>query len=254
MPVSIRGIRALVIIAFCALLVFESTAAAAEPPPKKGARPPAGQIRPTGKKKARRPAAKKPSAGAEAEQSEDTASSQPTTEDGGETIAIVLSRLARTRRSELSDRDIALKAGLEFVRAVGRADGQKAAGLLEVTGYQTIRIDDEVADEPGPRVAPQTLAADVSARRPATFETLPADCVELLAAKSARSAFPAVADWMLPTDWALILKPAPGRPDWVHREACLVIRVRGSRPTIQGGTALELLAGTALPEPTEPKP
>lgn len=247
-----RRICLLATLVLCALIAAEATAAPKELAPKKDAHPPAGQVR-SGKKKGRRGSkkrAEKPSA-----EQEDTAASQPAeTDDGHETIAIVLSRLARTRRAKLSDRDIALKTGLEFVRALGRADGQKAAGLLEVTGYQTMPASGELPDEPGPRIGPEAFAADVTARKPAPFETLPADCVDAVGVKSLRPAFPAVAAWMLPSDWAVILKPVADRPEWVQQEACLVIRVRANKPTIQGGTALDAALGTAPAESPAAQP
>lgn len=250
-----RPIRLAVTLLFCALLVGEAIAAPKEPAAKKGGRPAAGQIRPGSKKKARRPSSRRPTETPTAAQPEDTATSQPAhTADGRETIAIVLSRLARTRRSDMSDQDIALKAGLDFVRALGRADGPKASGLLEVTGYQIIPGSDELPDEPGPRISPEAFAAGVAAGKPAPFETLPADCVEAVPAKALPPSFPAVAAWMLSTDWAIVLKPAPDRPDWVHREACLIIRVRANKPTIQGGTALEFLPDSHSPEPAEANP
>jgi hypothetical protein len=239
----------------CVLLGGEAVAAANVPAPNKGARPPAGQVLPGGKKKSRRPSSKKPTESPQTEQPVETTTSQPAeTADGRETIALVLSRLARTRRADMSDRDIALKAVLEFVRALGRADGQKASGLLEVTGYQIIPGVEELPDEPGPRISPEAFGAAVAARQPAPLETLPADCVEPVPAKSLRDSFPVVSAWMLPTDWAILLKPVPDRPDWVHDEACLVIRVRANKPTIQGGTALDTLLRTAPPESAEGKP
>jgi hypothetical protein len=239
---------------FCALLCAEGLAAG-KPAPNKASRPHAGDVRPAGRKKARRPASTKPTEPAETNQSGEATATQPSqAADDRQTVAIVLSRLGRTRRSQMSDRDVALKAALEFVRALGRADGQKAAGLLEVTGYQILPSGGEPPEEPGPRISPEAFATDVAARKPASFETLPADCFEAVRAKSLRPTFPVVAAWMLPADWAVILKPAPGRADWLQREACLVVRVRADKPTIQGGTALGALLGPLPREAGDSRP
>jgi hypothetical protein len=158
---------------FCALLCAEGLAAG-KPAPNKASRPHAGDVRPAGRKKARRPASTKPTEPAETTQSGEATATQPSqAADDRQTVAIVLSRLGRTRRSQMSDRDVALKAALEFVRALGRADGQKAAGLLEVTGYQILPSGGEPPEEPGPRISPEAFATDVAARKPASFETLP---------------------------------------------------------------------------------
>ncbi|RMF84343.1 MAG: hypothetical protein D6744_03270 [Planctomycetota bacterium] len=65
--------------------------------------------------------------------------------------------------------------------------------------------------------------------------------------------FPAVAAWMLPRDYALVVEPAgAGVHDWVTRRACLVIRVRGRRATIVGGNLIEVLLAAERPSETAP--
>lgn len=234
-------IRLALMLLFCVLLAGEGAAAPGDFAQKKGNRPPSGQIRRGGKKKPRRSKPKKPAQKPDKDESEseEAATSQPAEpEDGPESVATVLRRLGRMRRGEMSERDIALKAGLEFVRALCRADGEKASALLEVTGYQVIP-GDGLGDEPGPRITPEAFAAALAAGRAAAFETLPAECVEAAPPEALREKFPGISTWMLPTDWGIVLKPVAERNDWVQREACLVVRLRARKPTVQGGTALE---------------
>jgi hypothetical protein len=107
--------------------------------------------------------------------------------------------------------------------------------------------------------------------RPAS--DVPMAAVSLLRRHELVAIFPAVAQWMLPDDFAFVATPLtaeytgressttppkstaapsesqPGTPaglsgevsGWVTRPACLVIRVRGARATIQGGNWFEAL-------------
>ncbi len=235
---------------FCAIFVIATGPA----PLALAGRTPAGETRPQTKKKSDRKSGKKRPPAA-TEQSDNVTTSQPAdAADGSESVAAALGRLAHIRRSKMTDRDIALQTGLEFVRSLGRADGQKAAGLLEAIGYQTVPTASELPEEPGPPMPREAFATEVAGRKPAPFDTLPASCIELKDRKAARLAFPTIGTWMLPSDWAVVLNPVAERPDWVRRPACIVIRVRAGKPTIQGGDVLTAFSADAADAADSAKP
>ena len=64
----------------------------------------------------------------------------------------------------------------------------------------------------------------------------------MLTRRQTSERFKAVAEWMLPDDFALLIHPPdPLVAGWVRRECVLVIRVRGTRATIVGGNLIEVL-------------
>ena len=47
---------------------------------------------------------------------------------------------------------------------------------------------------------------------------------------------------MLPDDRAVVFTPVDGpNGDWISRPGCLVVRLRGTRPTVMGGNLLACL-------------
>jgi hypothetical protein len=159
----------------------------------------------------------------------------------GETVAEALRRLGRARALDLSAQDIALRAVLEFTQALGRPDGVRAAGLVEAAGYQSLPFEGELPGRPAKPISRQTLQLAVGQLPPAKFQQLPVSAFEVRDRAGIRDLFPAVAQWMLPTDWAVLVRPVAGFENWVRREACVVVRLRARKPVIMGGNLLEAL-------------
>jgi len=159
----------------------------------------------------------------------------------GETVAEALRRLGRTRASELSAQEIALRAVLEFTQALGRPDGVRAAGLVEAAGYQALPLEGELPERPVKPISRQALQLAIGQLRTGKLQQLPVAAFEVRDRAGIRDLFPAVAQWMLPTDWAVLVRPVAGFENWVQREACLVVRLRARKPVIMGGNLLEVL-------------
>ncbi len=165
-----------------------------------------------------------------------------------ETIAEFVRRTERSRTAPKSDAERARVAALQFLAAVARADGEAAAARLDVVGYQPLPLSGGL---PNPPVRPQTIA---EFKR--WLETQPArpwgawraiDFVVKPRSEMAESHAPA-AQWMLPEDFALIYQPDENHPPAAGAAAtipidldagCLVVRVRGPKATIIGGSWFE---------------
>ncbi len=160
------------------------------------------------------------------------------------TLGAELVRLLRTARNELSERDVAQRGALEWLRAVAQPDADRAVALVDAAGYQALPSAGPLPDQPERPVALEALKAGVVARPAAHWLELPAACCEVVDAKAGAARFAAAATWMLPSDWLVVLHPVSDRPDWLARDACIVVRVRGDKPWIMGGTFLEELGLT----------
>ncbi len=222
------------------------------------------------------------------------AQDQPASQPGGETIAVARQRLMRLKPDERTRDETARLAALDFLVALGEANGPWAAARVDATGYQPLPLAGELPERPARPTPRGTIAKDTPARQksgggkargrpqPPAREPLdvavdksasetssagretvsqrisarpkielagwPAECVIVADRQTVRSAFPAVARWMLPLeDVAVLIRPPPGPPvpGWLTQEACLVVRLRGDRATIVGGNLLEALGGAA---------
>jgi hypothetical protein len=167
----------------------------------------------------------------------DPAATQPTPD---ETVAQALTRLS-DRRWRPDDRDVALRCTLQLCIALGGGDPQRAAGLLDVVGYQPLPLDGELPDEPGKPLNAGAFASQLENRPRFDASSLPAVGFSSLNAREVAGAFPAVARWMLPEDYAVVIEPAGSSGAWVQRRCCVVVRVRGSKPIIVGGNLLQAL-------------
>ena len=175
--------------------------------------------------------------------------SQPSTQPGTpETIATARQRLARIAPAKRSHQEWALLTALDFALAVGNADGHRAARLVDQVGYQPLPFEGDLPEKPLRPLPPTTIEKSISARLKLDVGPFDADCLELISTPTLQPAFPAIATWMLPQeDFAVLCRPAGAdqKPDWLQRDACLVIRVRGEHATIVGGNVLEALAAAA---------
>jgi hypothetical protein len=129
-----------------------------------------------------------------------------------------------------------------------KASGGKAR---ERTPPPTREPRDEDVDKPrseAPAAGRETMSARVSAQPKIELAGWPAECVIVADRRTVRTAFPAVARWMLPLeDIAILIRPPPGPPvpGGLTREVCLVVRLRGDRATIVGGNLFEALGNVA---------
>lgn len=171
----------------------------------------------------------------------------PTTTQAAETVALTRQRLSRIPLKERTDKDRALLAGLDFVLALGKSDGRRAAILIDAVGYQPLPVEGELPEKPEKPIPPSEIHKLVAGRPMVNVADRPSDEIKVVDAGALRTEFPAVATWMLPQDWAVVFRAASdghaGR--WITRDACIVVRIRADRPTILGGNLLEVLAAAA---------
>lgn len=181
--------------------------------------------------------------------------SEPAVPAGSETVAQARRRLARIRPEKRTSDDHALLTALDFSLAIGQADGRRAAGLLEAVGYQPLPLDGDLPEPPPKPVPNSDVEKTVAARRPMKVEDLPIAQIEVYTRKRLRPLFPAVANWMLAQDRAVVFRPAGDPPlaNWVATEACLVVRIRADKATIAGGNLLQVLGADAELAPPDGK-
>lgn len=159
----------------------------------------------------------------------------------GETVAYTLRRFQRIGIKQLKSSEIALLAGLQFCSAVAACDGARAADMLDATGYQQMPMTGPLPNPPPRPIAPLDFRESFKARSPVNLDNTLLDRFTLVRRAGMVSAFPSVAQWMLPDDHGLVIDPDPMTPGWVTRRCCLVIRVRARRPCIMAGNMVEAL-------------
>ena len=181
--------------------------------------------------------------------------SAPAVPPGSETVAQARRRLSRIRPDKRTSDDHALLTALDFALAIGQPDGRRAAGLLEAVGYQPLPAVGDLPEPPPKPVPSSDVEKAVTARRPVKLDDLPVTQIEVYTRKRLRPLFPAVADWMLAQDRAVIFRPAGDPPlaDWVTTDACLVVRIRADKATIAGGNLLQVLGADAELAPPDGK-
>jgi len=163
-----------------------------------------------------------------------------------ETVAAAHGRLRQIPAKELSDEQIALKATLALALAIGRADGDGAAKLLDAVGYHALPLEGRLPEKPDKPLTADEFRQRIERLSPTRVASLPADTFEVLDRGALRKEFAAVAEWMLPQDRAVVIRPANDADGgWVSRSCCVVVRLRARKPTIVGGNLL-----AALRQPT----
>lgn len=181
------------------------------------------------------------SADAPGREGETTATQPAHLTPGGETLVAARARLASVHPKERTDRDIAVRAVLEFTLALGRGNAVRAMDLIDPVGYQPLPLAGELPEDPPKPIPVDTIRLWLANRKSTPLERLPAATFAVHSPRTLRESFPAIAAWMLPTDWAVVMQPADAEFDWVKRPACVVVRVRAGRPTIVGGNLFDAL-------------
>lgn len=153
-----------------------------------------------------------------------------------------LRRLRAVPAKKRTRKQRALIAGLAFCDAVRRASGVEAYKQLDVVGYQPLPLEGELPEAPGKPITPSALAKRIDDRPAARAGKVPAELFVLTDRETLRKSYPAVARWMLPRDFALVIeRPDGDSANWVARRCCIVIRLRGKRASIVGGNLFEAL-------------
>lgn len=153
-----------------------------------------------------------------------------------QTVAEAVARLREVPAKELSAADLARRAALEFSLAVGSADGTRVAEWVEAVGYQMLPREGPLPEQPERPILPEPLRAHVQARPATDVGAAVLTTFELVDRESARTTLPDVARWMLPNDMVAWIDPDPRIAHWVTRREFLVIRMRGRKATIAGGS------------------
>ncbi|MBK8915987.1 MAG: hypothetical protein IPM64_15565 [Phycisphaerales bacterium] len=156
-----------------------------------------------------------------------------------------LQRISAIRSRRLTVDETALRCAIEFALAVASGNETTAVRLIDATGYQPLLDPAPAAPGRVPEPAPLIPGAQVGQwlrQLPRSeISGVRVGATPLLDRRSVYEFVPFAGEWMLPGDRALLLTPeATG--GWVAEPACVVVRVRGSRATVVGGTLLEALA------------
>lgn len=174
----------------------------------------------------------------------------PTARDADEPYASARRRLARLPAAQREPEDHALLAALDFVLALDRGDGAKAAERIDAVGYTALPLTGELPEKPDKPLLPAAVADRVKARGEPTglgaaprLDEVPLHTVRVLTPPALREEFPAVALWMLPQDLAVVFRAPEDGParGWLTCPACVVVRIRADRATIIGGNLLDAL-------------
>lgn len=173
------------------------------------------------------------------------------------TILGTFQRLSAKPADQRSRDEAALHTACDLVLALGRADGDRAAALLDAVGYQPLPNGPELPLDP-PRPISVAQFREYASRR-ATFDAGkdPIGAIEVREPKDVRALFPAVAAWALPTDRVVILRTPETGSDWGGGTGCIVVRTRGTRTVILGGTFFAAAANVTPPPsaaPNSPSP
>ncbi len=161
---------------------------------------------------------------------------------GVEPAIELLERLRSAPLRSLERRQIALRAALEFCVALGAADAQRIEAYLDATGYHPLPTEGLLADQTPQPLEPAALVIKLAARKPADIAALPAALWEPLSFEDVSRLYPAMAEWMLPSqDVVIRVQPGAAPATWLARPACLLVRVRGQRATVIGGSLLAAL-------------
>jgi hypothetical protein len=158
------------------------------------------------------------------------------------TIADRFKELRAKPPSRLSRQEIAFRSGVEFCLLVGVGNSGRAVEHLDVVGYQPLPLDGLLPEDPPRPIDAETVREWIASRPESNVDDAPVRCFRAVDRVELRERFAAVADWMLPSDYALLIEVAPQKVrHWVRRSACLVIRVRAGRASIVGGNLFQAL-------------
>lgn len=155
------------------------------------------------------------------------------------TVSAALERLAAIPTRTLTNRQVALATVLRFCAAIGRADGPAAAEPIDAVGYQKLPLTGPLSELPEKPVAGKSLAEEIARFRPAAVGDVPLARFRVETPFSIESQHPAVAAWALESDLVIVIDPEPGISGWIQQTACIVVRLRGGKPTIIGGNLFD---------------
>jgi hypothetical protein len=186
-------------------------------------------------------------AGAASAQSQPT--SQPATQPAPapETVLAARQRLNRIKPHDRTPAERTLLVALDFALAVTQSDPKRANAVVDATGYQTLPLAGELPEKPAKPLLAPALEREILGLPRADLARLNMDRVEIVPHEKLRDSFPAVATWMLPQDFAVVFRAAPADQvsNWLAQDACLVVRIRGERATVLGGSLLQALGDAA---------
>lgn len=161
-----------------------------------------------------------------------------------------LQRLKARPDGNLKRTDAALRCGMEFGLALGVGDADRALAQIDAVGYQPLPRGAQLSQEPGRALLPDALREPIRRRPRADVATLPPDAFVLKSRAELREIFPAAARWMGDDDFAVVVEATqPTVVNWVTQPGCVIVRLRGKRATIVGGTILEDLLSARAPPP-----
>lgn len=155
------------------------------------------------------------------------------------TVSAALERLAAIPARTLTNRQVALATALRFCAAIGRADGPAAAEPIDAVGYQKLPLAGPLSELPEKPVPAKALAEEIARFRPAAVGDVALSRFRIETPFSIETQHPAVAAWALESDLVIVIDPEPGVSGWIQQRACIVVRLRGGRPTIIGGNLFD---------------
>lgn len=163
------------------------------------------------------------------------------------TILGTFQRLGAKPANKRSRDEAALLTACDLVLALSRADGDRAAELVDAIGYQPLPSGAELPLDPPRPIGVAQFREYV--RRRATFDAGrdPIGALQVREPKDVRAQFPAVAAWALPTDRVVLLRTPETGSDWGGGMGCIVVRTRGSRTVVLGGTFFTAAADITPP-------
>lgn len=136
----------------------------------------------------------------------------------------------------------ALRCAAALCLAMGAQDMDTLAGLLDAVGYQPLPLRGELPLSPARPTQLSEIRARLATHPRLRLDGLDASTLELMTRGAARELWPAVAQWILPTDFVVLARPSPQHPAWVTQTCCLVVRVRDNGTVVVvGGNLLEVL-------------
>lgn len=150
--------------------------------------------------------------------------------------------MAAIDAKKLTREQLVLRTVLDLVLAIGNVDGERAAVHIDAVGYQRLPLEGDLPQNPDRPLPAREFKKHVAARKPLEVGKLPVKLFEVTDRTIAHDTFPAVADWMLPHDFAVLIRPStePGKA-LASRPCCVVVRLRARKPSIIGGNVLAAL-------------
>lgn len=160
-----------------------------------------------------------------------------------------LARLKQKKENKLTRGEIAVACGMDFALAVAVADADRAVARVDAVGYQTLPVNTPLPEKPERAMQADALREAIRRRVRADVSRLPPEAFNLKSRAELHELFPEPARWMAEDDVAMLIDaPTDAVAGWITQRHCVIIRVRGRRATIIGGTLLgELLNQPAAP-------